>query len=303
MGHDPIALGSSYAVGGVFTTMTIAPVVGALPSVDERRQRRLVRSALNSECEIVISVEHRIMPGVVSQLRLNGIKVALWFPDALTGMGRQLMLLAPYDAIFVKDPYLVDRLRSVLDLPVFYLPEACNPRHHRPVATPGSDPYLVLAGNMYPSRIRLLERLQADGIPLKLYGPSFPRWVGKTPLREVHTGQLIFGEEKARVFGSAAGVLNNLHPAEITSVNARLFEAAGCGGAVLTEFRPTLPDLFTIGYEVLAFRNYDELVSQATRLLSQDGLSAKLGDAAAQRAHEDHSYEKRLTVMLETMSG
>ena len=217
-------------------------------------------------------------------------------------MGRQLMLLAPYDAVFVKEPHLVDRLRPVLGLPLFYLPQACNPRWHRPLVAPGTEPYLVIAGNMYPSRILLLERLLASGIPLKLYGAGFPRWVGETPLRAVHAGRPVFGEEKARVFRSAAAVLNTMHPAEINGVNVRLFEAAGCGAAVLTEFRPTVPDLFAVGDEVLAFRDFDELVDQARRLLREDGLSAKLGDAAAMRAHESHTYEKRLPVILEKLS-
>ena len=104
------------------------------------------------------------------------------------------------------------------------------------------------------------------------------------------------------VYRSAAGVLNNLHPAEIEGVNARLFEAAGCGAAVLTEFRPTLPDLFAIGDEVLAFRDFDELLGQATRLLNEPALSAKIGDAAARRGHESHPYEKRLAVILEKLS-
>jgi len=37
------------------------------------------------------------------------------------------MLLAPYDAIFFKEPILTDRLRAMLDLPVYYLPEADLP--------------------------------------------------------------------------------------------------------------------------------------------------------------------------------
>jgi spore maturation protein CgeB len=48
----------------------------------------------------------------------------------------------------------------------------------------------------------------------------------------------------------------------------------------VTEYRPALTDLFAAGHEVLAFGDFDELASQATRLL-RDGLSAKLGDAAA----------------------
>ena len=44
------------------------------------------------------------MPGVVRQLRRNGIKVAMRFPDALVNMGRQLMLLAPYDVVSSRSP-------------------------------------------------------------------------------------------------------------------------------------------------------------------------------------------------------
>ena len=42
--------------------------------------------------------------------------------------------------------------------------------------------------------------------------------------------------------------------------------------------------------------------SQANRLLRDDGLSGKLGDAAARRAQQNHTYEKRLTVLLEKLS-
>jgi spore maturation protein CgeB len=302
LGLDPVTLGSSYAVGGIYTSAIATAVRNALPALDERAQRRIARTALEAECEIVINLEQRLMPGVVRQLRRNGIKVAMWFPDAVLNMGRQLMLLAPYDAVFLKEPHLVDRLGAVLDLPLFYLPQACNPRWHRPLVTPGTEPYLVIAGTMYPSRILLLERLLASGIPLRLYGARFPRWIGETPLREVHAGRPIFADEKARIFRSAAAVLNTMHPAEINGVNSRLFEAAGCGAAVLTEFRPTLPDLFAVGDEVLAFHDFDELVDQATRLLREGGLSAKIGDAAATRAHENHTYEKRLAVILEKLS-
>jgi spore maturation protein CgeB len=302
MGHQPVSVGSSFALGGPYTSAATVVIRNALPALDERAQRRIVRAALDAGCEIVIVTEQRLMPDIVRQLRRNGVKVALWFPDALLNMGRQLMLISPYDAVFLKDPYLVKRLGAVLDLPLFYLPEACNPRWHRPLSPPGTEPYLAIAGNMYPSRILLLERLLGHGIPLRLYGSGFPRWVGKTPLREVHAGRGVFGEEKARIYRSAAGVLNTLHPAEIEGVNARLFEAAGCGAAVLTEFRPVLPDLFAIGDEVLAFRDFDELLAQATRLLSEPALGAKLGDAAAARAHESHRYEKRLAVIMEKLS-
>ena len=194
---------------------------------------------------------------------------------------------------------MVERVRANLDLPIYYLPEACNPRWHRPLVEPGTEPYLVIAGNMYSSRVRLLDRLVAKGIPLKIYGPGFCRWLGESPARRAYTGKYIAREEKARVFRAAAGVLNTLHPAEVSGVNARLFEAAGCGAAVLTEFRPVVPDLFRVGSELLTFHDFDELIDQAARLLNETGLTRHLGDAACRRAHSEHTYELRLTAILE----
>jgi spore maturation protein CgeB len=303
LGHEVTQLGPAHARGrGRFVSRAGALARQALPRLDERAQDRIVRAALTADCEIVISLDAGLVPAAVTRLRSNGARVAFWFPDAVSNLGRQLMLLAPYDAIFFKEPFLIDRLRSMLDLPVFYLPQACNPRWHRPVTPAGTEPCLVIAGNMYPSRVRLLDRLIAKGIPLRLYGGGFPRWIGETAARAVHTGRDVTREEKARVFRSAAGVLNTMHPAEVSGVNLRLFEAAGCGAAVLTEFRPTVPELFALGKEMLAFHDFDDLVEQATRLLSEPGLTARLGDAAAQRAHRDHTYDLRVTAILKQLS-
>ncbi len=302
LGHVVTQLGPAHPSGH---NRLIDRAVGltrqALPRLDERAQDRIVRAALDVGCEIVINVDAHLAPRAVSRLKSSGARVAFWFPDHVANLGRQLMLLAPYDAIFFKEPCLTDRLRATLGLPVYYLPEACNPRWHRPVTQAGTEPCLVIAGSMYPSRVRLLDRLIAKGIPLRLYGGGFPRWIGETPARAVHTGHYVAREEKARVFRSAAGVLNNIHPAEMSGVNARLFEAAGCGAAVLTEFRPTVPELFAVGHEVLTFHDFDDLVEQATRLLEESGLTERLGDAAARRAHRDHTFDLRVTAILQKL--
>jgi spore maturation protein CgeB len=273
----------------------------ALPRLEQQAHDRVVRAAAQAECEVVINIDGRLTPESVSALRRDGARVALWFPDSILNLGRTLMLLAPYDALFFHEPHLVNRLRATIDLPIHYLPQGCNPRHHRPTVPAGTEPHLVIAGNMYPSRVRLLERLAAKGIPVRVYGSQIPRWIGESPVRRMHAGRPVFTQEKARVFRSAAGVLNNLHPAEVEGVNMRLFEAAGCGAAVLSEFRPAIPALFADGEEVLTFRDFDELVAGATRLLTEPGLTGRLGDAAAMRAHREHTIGHRLVTILETI--
>jgi spore maturation protein CgeB len=303
MGHEVIQLGAiRIRRKGLFSTRAVELTLQAVPRLAESVQRRIVRTALEAECQIVINVEPSLMPDAVAQLRQAGVRVAFWFPDPVTSLGRAMMLVAPYDALFFKEPHLVERLRATTDLPVYYLPEACNPRYHRPVVPAGTEPHLVVAGNMYPSRVRLLEHLIAKGIPLRLYGPAFPRWIRETAVRDLYTGERIFYDDKARAFRSAAAVLNTIHPAEIAGVNGRLFQAAGSGAAVLTEFRPVVPDLFDVGGEVLVYHDLDDLLTQATRLLTEAGLTARLGDAATRRAHRDHTYEKRLASIFEELS-
>ena len=302
-GHDVTRLGPAGPHSKIRMANNVAMLARqALPRLDEQAQHYIATASVRAGCELVINVDARLMPATVSQIRRTGALVAFWFPDHVGTMGRQLMLLAPYDALFFKEPRVVERLRAMLGVPVYYLPQACNPRWHRPAVEAGTEPYLVIASGQHPSRMRLLERLIAKGIPLRLYGNGFPRWVGETTARSVHTGRFVAREEKARVFRSAVGVLNTMNIAEIAGVNVRLFEAAGSGGAVLTEYRETVPELFDVGEEILTFHDFDELIDQATRLLNEPGLTARLGDAAALRAHRDHTYDLRVAQILETLS-
>ncbi|MCH7230593.1 glycosyltransferase [Glycomyces sp. L485] len=302
LGHRVTYLGLGRAQYRSHVANRVADLAAsAVHGLEDLRQHSLVRAALESECDAVLNTYGGLTPRTVASLRRNGLPVALWFPDAVSNLGRQLMLMAPYSAIFFKDPLLVRRLRDTLGLPVRYLPQGCNPHWHRPIGRPGTRRVIAVVGNCYPSRAVLLRRLHEAGLPLVIYGAA-PRWVrGILPPRS-HTGHPVFAEDKAKVFREAAAVLNNLHPAEIHGVNARLFEAAGSGAAVLCERRAVLGDLFDLDSEVVPFTDFDELTHQAKRLLDDPDMTQRIGDAASRRAHADHTYEKRLPEVLERLS-
>lgn len=301
LGVDTVALGPARrALGQRHLDAMVHRYMPQSQTLDVMSQRGLADRAVEAECDVVISVLGALRPETVARVRDSGTKVALWFPDHLANMGNQMMLTAGYDRLYFTDPYFVRWMETLEGLPAAYLPEACNPRWHRPSVEPASQPGFVSVGNMYPSRVLLFDRLVADSVPLRLYGSGFPRWLPERPLMKHHTGREVVREEKARTFRRASGVLNNLHPAE-GGVNCRLFEAAGSGAAVLCETREPLRDLFTAGSEVLTFTTYDDLLALCTKLTEDPDLTWRIGDAAAARAHAEHTYQHRLRVILEDL--
>lgn len=298
LGVEAVELGAARRPTGVRQVDAVVDrLVPMSAALEVRAQGAVAERALAAECDVIINVVGALRPQTVARLRSGGAKVALWFPDAVSNMGNQMMLLAPYDRFFFTDRAFARRVTEVEGVPAAYLPEACNPQWHKPSCDAATDPGFVSVGNMYPSRVLLFDRLLADGVPLRLYGPGFPRWLPPRPLNAHHTGRVVLRTEKARVFRGASAVLNNLHPAE-GGVNCRLFEAAGSGAAVLIDERTVLPELFEVGTEALTFSDYEGLVKQCRRLLAEPELTREVGDAAARRAHQDHTYAHRLRQLL-----
>lgn len=298
MGHTPIALGPALPQGRSVAVANAWTVLSRFVTVAETYQRRLVAIARRHRLDLVVNVHAPLLPFAVASLRSMGCKVVFWFPDHVGMLDRQLMLAGSYDSLFFKDRLLVERLRNLTDAPVHYLPEACNPAWHRPQERIEVQPAVVVAGNLYPSRVLLLERLFRAGVPLSLYGSGYPRWLRGFQVQRIPVQPPVHRHEKARVFRTAAAVLNNLHPAEMDSVNCRLFEAAGCGAVVLCEDRPVLREHFEPGRELLVFSTFDELVDQIRITLDDPERGTVIGDAAARRAHAEHSYQHRLAELL-----
>lgn len=280
-------------------TRAIAQTLRRDPRLGPLFERGIVRRAQENEVDVVLTVMS-LTPDTVRALRSTGARVALWFPDHVANLGALWMFDAPYDGLFFKEPALVRRLNALLSLPLHYLPEACNPRIHHPVDSSEASGKVVVVGNLHPIRARLLKRLASDGVPLAIYGS--PAHVSlHQSLSSFHSGRYVRGLEKSAAFCSAAAVLNNLHPAEMEGMNCRLFEATGAGGAVVSEHRPELENLFEVGGEVLGFRSYDELVEALRLLLNDHARGRELGAAASRRALADHSYSKRMTKLLDLL--
>lgn len=278
--------------------------VKAFPSVERRKYHSLFKAVKDFRPDLVLASHGNLPPEVVTQIKdISSAKIALWFPDHLVNLGRQYMLVAPYDALFFKDRYMAETFRDKLELNAHYLPEACNPLWHRRIQPTEADRKkygcdLCTASNMYYYRARMLEIF--EDYDMKIWGKSFPSWL-KSPLRSRYPGVYVAELEKAKAFNSAKIVLNTMHFGEILSVNCRLFEAAGCGAFQITDDKPVLSDLFEPEQEIVTFCTRAELKAKVDHYLSHPEERQKIADRAYARAHREHTYEHRLNRMFEIL--
>jgi spore maturation protein CgeB len=275
------------------------------PGLAARRQGRVLDAAEEHRPEVTIVVDRTLSTALVPRLRAAGGPVALWFPDALSAIGRETWLAAGYDALFLTDAGLARRYRQLRGMNAHLMPEACTPRWHRPPAgaAPGdAGPAVLMLGSVYLTRFELLRRLAGAGVPLELRGGHVSRVVPRAPWFEAaRAGGELQREAKASAFRRAAVVLNDVGSAEGSHLNARLFEAAACGAALVTEWRDGLPELFEPGSEVHAYRTFDELVELIEALRGDPQRACAAGDAASARAHAEHTWVHRFDAIVDLL--
>lgn len=271
------------------------------------RRRSLWRAIDGKTIDVVIATHDFLWPEEVAELkRRTGAAIAMWFPDHLANFGSGFFMNAPYDGLFFKDPYIVDRLGDAFAAPTHYLPECFNPVRHRALEMTEEERAayscdVVVAGTQHAYRVSILR--QIEGPDVKIWGGPPPTWLDPGPLRALYQGRPVFNEDKAKAFVAAKIVLNTLYYAEIWGVNVRTFEAAGVGAFQLVDWRPGLEQLFADGKELVTHRSVDQLRDNINRWLPRDEERREIAVAARKRALAEHTYRHRLELLLDTLAG
>jgi spore maturation protein CgeB len=269
----------------------------------ERRFLRAIEEFVPTVILVVLG--NQLSPKSIFEIRKRtNARIVCWCQDHMTTLGRQFLVAGEYDAVFLKDRYMLDLFsRMIRSTQFHYLPEACNPRMHRPLdisnmdrETYGCD--VMIAGTLHYYRQEILRYLveRLDGIQLKIWG-SKPDWLlDRLPGR--HMGRLVHGDDKVRAALSAKICLNTLHYGEVDSLNCRAFEIAGCGGFQMVTRVPALAEHFDPEEEVATFGSVDELIEKTAYYLRNPGAAAAIAERGRLRAHRDHTYEQRLRELL-----
>lgn len=274
-------------------------------------QKVLLEKARLLQADLVLVVQLLwVLPETVTALREAGVSCVGWFPDAFTSFGRGTFLLAPWNALFFQDRFIVDRLSESLGADnIHHLAQCCDPTLHRPLPLTADDQQrygadVATYGNYYPYRARLLEPLldlgAERGLTLKLWGARPPRWLHHR-VRDHWAGREVSSDDKCRAMRACKIALNTNHYAGIGDVNKRTFELAGIGAFQLTDERSALATYLTPDLEVVTFRGPKELRDKVLYYLDRPEERAAIAERAHLRAHRDHTFERRLTTLLQTV--
>ncbi|GAB3807961.1 hypothetical protein GCM10028819_45900 [Spirosoma humi] len=276
-------------------------------SCDRLVSARLATTVAALRPELVIVVYRHLHPILVEHIKrhLPAVPVVQMNPDALSNLEKQQILAADFDCYFSKEPYIVDFLRTKLGAKAHYLPEGFNPRiHQKPtfdkgVAEEQTDIDVLVYGNLYAYRARMIDQLIRAGIKVAVFGTRGP-YLRRT-VQSAYRGQYLVGAEKNRLLYSARIVFNNLHYAEITSVNQKYFEINGIGGFQLCDDKPTIADYTGVPADAVTFRTIDEAIDKIRYYLAHTSERHEL--AARQYTHfqQYHTLDHRVEQLLHTL--
>jgi spore maturation protein CgeB len=140
--------------------------------------------------------------------RAAGVKVAVIHTESPYQDGQQLKVAAHADLNLLNDPLNLDQFQAVA--PSEYMPHAYRPSLHKPGPV---DPALAcdfgFVGTGYPSRVAFFERMNLDGLKVRLAG----NWAAaeESPLRRYvgHDLDECFDNDKTvRLYNSATASMN-----------------------------------------------------------------------------------------------
>ncbi len=284
---------------------------GIRAKVDAQINRMLLDLAGSFRPEVVlVFCGENIVLETLETLRreLKAVTVC-WMLDTLFFPYRLKLMreLAPgYDYVFLIDSLEVLKKVEVKFNTVKTLPTGCQPFVHKKLSLTerelsfyGSD--VAFVGTVTPEREKLLEQLSE--FDLKIWG----RWHNPSPnLKKCYCRKDVYGQEAVKIY-NASKIILGIHSLlddqnEIYNVTPRVFEVPASGGFLLTNLSLQIGEFYRLGEEMVVYNGIDDLKRLISYYLSHEQERDLVAQKACLRAHAEHSYQKRLEIILNTIT-
>jgi len=141
-------------------------------------------------------------------------------------------------------------------------------------------------GEAHGNRQQRIQYLLDQGIPVACFGHGWPHG----PVSADDVPRIMRNSVISLNFANSRGRQNQ--------IKARTFEVPGAGGFLLTESAPYLDNWYIPDQEIVVFQSDQDLVQKIKYYLSHPAIRDRIAAAGFERTHNDHTYEKRLQLVL-----
>jgi spore maturation protein CgeB len=276
---------------------------------DVLMNRRLIVAVHAFQPDVIVILKgETISRESLLTLRARNISLASWWVDDpfTPSSPMPLRYFELFDMVYMFDKECIAKLEAQGIRHVIYLPCACDqitfyPQSLNPSDYPNLNCTIGFIAMYHPVRAALLSHMK--GLDIGLWGGG---WEAAHELHKLPhgswRGQYISAVNAAKVYNLARICLNVHHPqTRFGGLNTRTFEILAAGGFELVDSVPGLEENFDVGSEIVAYSspvNFRELTEY---YLSHPAERTAIIERGRARVLRDHTYEKRLDVILKTL--
>lgn len=135
---------------------------------------------------------------------------------------------------------------------------------------------------------------------LHLYGNK--EWSGFSGDQVRLSGKMEY-QELPKLYNASKINLNITCIQNKTSLDQRIFDIGGCGGFVLTDYRPDLGKMFVIGKEVVFYKDIDDLNKKVEYFLDHPDKREEMAFFIQKRVQREHTYLARMEYLIKVVRG
>lgn len=252
---------------------------------------------------------HTLEPETIAAAKRAGAKTALWTSDYPLNIETYLRLAPHYDEYFLSGTDVVEHHRRAGNTRGHFLPFACLPDLHKPVALDAGDRArfgcdVFFAGTPYPERVELLAAIAGLGVDVAIWGPGWRSLPSGHPLRRRLRGGPLSATDYVKAAAACKIAFNHMgypmRPQMEELCNSRVFELLGCGAFQLVDAKRDVRLLFKSGRELVWFEDKEQLLALVERYLGAPDERAAVAARAREAALASHTYAQRLAELIRT---
>ena len=250
----------------------------------------------------------------VTAIRKMGYRIGVWLVDDPYRLKTHCQLVQPYSFVITQEASCVMFYRQ-MGKTCFHIPLAVNTQKYTPSPHVPSKYHsdICFVGSGFPVRIKMFDKL-APYLKYRRFfiiGQWWNRLKSYPVLKRGIINQPIPPSEVTKYYNGAKIVLNihrtandrleNFKNLPALTPNNRTFEIAACGAFQLASYRPHLRRYYKKD-ELVAFSGWKDLQRKIDYYLKHPHERREISERAYERTLSHHTYEARLTKLIETLN-